>query len=80
MDKKTQRWTADRKAELELKIIKGELTLVEACRSNDLKQSEVEGWMDELLKSGTRVLKTPNRDSQDEQAREINEMKPRSGN
>jgi hypothetical protein len=35
--------------------------------------------MDELIKSGTRGLKTPSRDSQDEQTREINEMKAKIG-
>ncbi|PKL19062.1 MAG: hypothetical protein CVV49_02650 [Spirochaetae bacterium HGW-Spirochaetae-5] len=62
-----------------LKIIKRELTLEKACRSNGLRQSEIEGWMDELIKSGTRGLKTPSRDSQDEQTREINEMKAKIG-
>jgi transposase-like protein len=46
MEKDFQRWTAKRKVELLLQLIKGETTLVDACREHDLKQSEVEGWME----------------------------------
>jgi hypothetical protein len=37
-----QRWTAKRKTELILRLIKGEKKLVDVCREHDLKQSEVE--------------------------------------
>ena len=40
-----QRWTAKRKVELILRIIKGETSLADICREKDLKQSEVEGWI-----------------------------------
>jgi len=79
MEQKTQRWTAGRKAELVLKIIKNEITLIEACRANDLKQSEVESWIDEFINSGTKGLRSSNKDAQDEQAREIKEMKAKIG-
>ena len=79
MEQKTQRWTAGRKAELVLKIIKGETTLVEACRSNDLRQSEVESWMDEFIQSGTKGLKKKTKDQQDEQAIQIKEMHAKIG-
>ena len=46
MEKEFQRWTAKRKAELLLQLIRGEAKLVDACREHDLKQSEVEGWPD----------------------------------
>ncbi len=35
-----QRWTAKRKTELVLELIKGQKKLVDVCRENDLKQSE----------------------------------------
>jgi len=74
MEQKTQRWTAGCKAELVLKIIKNEITLVDTCRANDLKQSEVESCIEEFINSGTKGLKTTNKDAQDEQAREIKEI------
>ena len=45
METKVQRWTAQKKAELALQIIKGEAKLIDVCRQNDLKQSEVESWI-----------------------------------
>ena len=45
-----QRWTAKRKVELLLQLIRGERKLVDVCREHDLKQSEVEGWMDTFVK------------------------------
>jgi hypothetical protein len=38
-----QRWSARRKVELLLSLIKGERTLVAVCREQDLKQSKVDG-------------------------------------
>ena len=53
--KEFQRWTARRKVELLLQLIRGEKKLVEACREQDLKQSEVEGWMDVRQGGGARA-------------------------
>jgi hypothetical protein len=46
MEKEFQRWTAKRKVELLLQLIRGEMKLVDACREHDLKQSERSkpGW------------------------------------
>src|SRR4029077_16194577 len=54
MEKEFQRWTAKRKVELLLQLIRGEKKLVEVCREHDLKQSEVETWMDTFVKGGER--------------------------
>jgi transposase-like protein len=51
MEKDFQRWTARRKVELLLQLIKGEVTLVDVCRAHDLTQSEVESWMEVLHRS-----------------------------
>src|SRR4029453_17293809 len=55
--KEFQRWIAKRKVELLLQLIRGERKLVDVCREHDLKQSEVEGWMDTFVKGGERSLK-----------------------
>jgi hypothetical protein len=52
--KEFQRWTAKRKVELLLQLIRGERKLVDVCREHALKQSEVEGWMDTFVKGGDR--------------------------
>ena len=79
MEQKSQRWTSGRKAELVLQIIKGETSIVEACRSNDLRQSEIELWLNEFIQSGTRGLKAKNKDQQDEHARQVKEMQAKIG-
>ncbi len=48
MEPQIQRWSAARKVELLLSLIKGERKLVDVCRGHDLKQSEVESWMETL--------------------------------
>jgi len=53
METKVQRWSAKRKVELLLSLVKGERKLVDVCREHDLKQSEVEGWMETFLKAGS---------------------------
>jgi hypothetical protein len=40
MEPTIQRWSAKRKVELLLSLIKGEKKLVDVCREHDLKQSE----------------------------------------
>src|SRR5262249_3601529 len=64
MEKDFQRWTARRKVELLLQLIKGEVKLVDACREHDLEQSDVESWMETCLKAGERGLKARSEDGQ----------------
>jgi transposase-like protein len=52
-----QRWTSKKKAAAVLEIIKGNTTLVDFCRANDLKQSDVQKWADEFVAGGTQCLK-----------------------
>jgi transposase-like protein len=79
MEKEFQRWTARRKVDLLLQLIKGEATLVDVCREHDLKQSEVEGWMDTFLKSGERGLKARSEDEQATHDREVRELRAKVG-
>ena len=70
-----QRWTAKRKAEAVLDLLKGRGTLVEFCRKNDLKQSDVEKWMEEFIKGGNRSLKINSSDERKLKEQEIKELK-----
>jgi transposase-like protein len=79
MEPKIQRWTAKRKVELVLQLIKGEKKLVQICRENDLKQSEVEGWLDTFMKSGEHGLKTNSKDEQSAHQRELKELRATVG-
>jgi transposase-like protein len=62
-----------------LLTLSGEITLVDACRKHDLKQSEVESWVNEFIKSGTQGLKKNGKDSQDEQEKKIKDMQAKIG-
>jgi transposase-like protein len=79
MEKDFQRWTARRKVELLLQLIKGDVQLVDVCREHDLKQSEVEGWLDAFLKAGERGLKARAEDEQALHDREVLELRAKVG-
>lgn len=79
MEKDFQRWTARRKTELVMALIKGEKKLVDACREYDLKQSEVEEWMATFLKAGERGLKMNADDEQAQHERELKELRAKVG-
>jgi transposase-like protein len=77
--KEFQRWTAKRKVELLLQLIRGERKLVDVCREHDLKQSEVEGWMEVFVKGGERSLKARAEDGQAVHEAEVRELRAKIG-
>ena len=79
MEKEFQRWTAKRKVELLLQLIRGETKLVDMCREHDLKQSEVEAWMETFLQGGERSLKARSEDEQAIHEREVRELRAKVG-
>ena len=79
MEKEFQRWTARRKVELLLQLIKGEVKLVDVCREHDLKQSDVESWMDLFVKGGERSLKARSEAEQAVRDREVRELRAKVG-
>ncbi|MGQ9484569.1 MAG: transposase [Desulfosoma sp.] len=52
-----KRWPANRKRDLLLKVLQGQKTIVDAAREHDLKQSEIEQWMETLITCATEGLK-----------------------
>ena len=79
MEKEFQRWTAKRKVELLLQLIRGETKLVDACREHDLKQSEVEGWMETFVKAGERGLKANAEDETAVHEKELKDLRAKVG-
>jgi transposase-like protein len=77
--KEFQRWTAKRKFELFLQLIRGERKLVDVCREHDLKQTEVEAWMDTFVKAGERGLKARAEDEQVAHEAEVRELRAKIG-
>ena len=70
MDKKgdnqptIERWTARRKADLVLEIIKGQKTIVDAAREYDLKQSDIQKWMETFMEYGRQGLRANPRNAE----------------
>ena len=57
-----KRWTAKRKTQLVLEILKGKTTVAEAARCYDLKPSEIQSWVDEGIKGIENSLRARPRD------------------
>jgi len=74
-----QRWTAKRKAELVLDLIRGKKKLVDVCRENDLKQSEVEGWIQTFMHGGEKNLRMHAEDIEASHAKEVMELRAKVG-
>lgn len=53
-----KRWTAKRKVELIKQIYRGQTTIAEAARKNEITQQEIERWMDEAEMGMENTLKT----------------------
>jgi transposase-like protein len=74
-----QRWTAKRKAEVILQILRQTTTVVDVARQNDLTPSEVQDWIDTFLKAGEKGLKARASDLQEQTEKEIKELKAAIG-
>lgn len=79
MEPQVQRWSAKRKVELLLSLIKGERKLVDVCREQDLKQSEVESWMETFMKAGERGLKVNAEDESAVREKEVRDLRAKVG-
>lgn len=74
-----QRWTARRKADIILQILRQTTTVVDVARQNDLTPSEVQEWIDTFLKAGENGLKARASDLQEQTEKEIKELKATIG-
>ena len=79
MDQCVQRWTANRKAELVVAILKKENTLTDARPENDLKQAEVNRWIAQFRDSGKRNLQVKSKDQMVEHRKEIESLQRKIG-
>jgi transposase-like protein len=75
----SQRWTAKRKADLILQILRQTTTVIDVARQHDLTPSEVQEWVDTFLKAGEQGLKARASGAQDQADREVKELKAAIG-
>jgi transposase-like protein len=55
---KIERWSVNRKVEPVLEVIKGHKTIVDAAREHDLKQSDIQKWIETFMEYGRQGLKS----------------------
>jgi len=68
-----KRWTAKRKTQLVLRILKDETTVAEAARRYDLKPSEIQSWVDEGIKGMENNLRARPRDIREQYEAKLKE-------
>ena len=69
-----KRWTAKRKAELIKQIYRGQTTVPEAARTNDITQSEIWGWMDNAEVGMENALKANPKDVSERYEKQIKDL------
>ncbi len=74
-----QRWTAKRKTEVILQILRQTTTVIDVARQYDLTPSEVQEWVDTFLKGGEQSLKARSSDAVAQTEQEIKELKATIG-
>jgi len=79
MNDEMKRWTASRKAEVVISMLKHEVNIVDVCRQHDLKQSEVQSWIDEFVKSGTTGLKINSKEAVIQHRKEVKQLQAKIG-
>jgi len=52
-----QRWTAKKKADIVLQILRQSSKVIDVAAQNDLAPSEVQGWVDTFVRGGEQSLR-----------------------
>ena len=68
-----KRWTAKRKAQVVLDILKGKTTVAEVSRQHDLTPGEVEHWVEEGIRGMENNFRARPRDIREEYERKLEE-------
>mgnify|MGYP001792058262 CR=1 FL=1 len=74
-----KRWTAGRRKELVLQIIRGETTVAEAARQFGLQPGEIQHWYDTFLAAGENGLKSKPKEELERKDAEIQKLKQKVG-
>ncbi|MEW6565347.1 transposase [Gracilinema caldarium] len=74
-----QRWTAKKKADIVLQILRQSATIIDVARQNDLTPSEVQRWIDTFVKGGEQSLKAKAPDVVAQYEQEVKELRSAIG-
>jgi transposase-like protein len=78
-DPKIERWTAQRKAAIIVDVLKGKMSVPEACRRYGFTQSEYREWADEFMRGGIEALKINKKGLEAEYRAEIKRLQAKIG-
>lgn len=76
---KFERWTAQRKAAIILDVLKGSISVPEACRKYGFTQGEFRRWADEYHRGGVDALKVNRKGLEAEHRTEVKRLQAKIG-
>ena len=76
---KFERWTAQRKAAIILEVLKGQISVPEACRKHGVTQGEFRAWADEYHRGGVDALKVNKKGLEAEYRAELKRLQSKIG-
>lgn len=76
---KFERWTAQRKAAIILDVLKGKISVPEACRKHGVTQGEFRQWADEYHRGGVDALKVNRKGIEAEYRAELKRLQAKIG-
>ena len=68
-----RRWTAKRKVQVVMDVLKGKTTVVEVSRQHDLPPAEIERWIDEGVANMENGFRSKPRDIRETYERKLDE-------
>lgn len=78
-EKPFERWTAQHKAAVILDVLKGKLSVPEACRKYGITQGEFRKWSDEYHRGGVDALKVDRKGLDAEHRAEVRRLQAKIG-
>ena len=76
---KFERWTAQRKAAIILEVLKGQISVPEACRKHGITQGGFRAWADEYHRGGVDALKVNKKGLEAEYRAELKRLQSKIG-
>ena len=76
---KFERWTAQRKAAIILEVLKGQISVPEACRKYCFTQAEFREWAEEYHRGGVDALKVNKKGLEAEYRAEVKRLQAKIG-
>ena len=76
---KFERWTGQRKAAIILEVLKGKISVPEACRKHGITQGEFRAWADEYHRGGVEALKVNKKGLEAEYRAEVKRLQSKIG-